>query len=171
MVSRPGGEQLNACFSCGGCSGACPVSQAIPDYDPRKFIHMARLGLEEELLGSDLVWFCSGCRNCVDICPQDVSFADIMQVFLQLSLDKGYARAEEKVEKGKVAEVKKELCVSCLTCVRVCPWDIPIIDSDGYASIDADKCRGCGICVIECPAKAINLPMGEDEKLLLTGNE
>jgi len=166
VMAEPGGEHLNSCFSCGACSGICPVSQAIPDFDPRKIIHMVRMGLAERLLSSDLLWYCSGCRNCVFVCPQDVGFADIMGALSRLALKKGYVTTKDLVAKGKAAEVQRDLCVSCLTCVRVCPWDIPKIDESGVAVIDVEKCRACGICVAECPARAIVLKESEDERLL-----
>ncbi|GJQ57614.1 MAG: hypothetical protein SCALA701_04150 [Candidatus Scalindua sp.] len=56
---------------------------------------------------------------------------------------------------GNGATVLEEVCIACLTCVRVCPYEIPKIGSDeNFAYIDGD-CQSCGICVIECPAKAI----------------
>jgi len=166
VTAMPGGAHLNSCFSCGACSGACPVSQAIPEFDPRKIIHMVRMGMEERLLASDLLWYCSGCRSCVFVCPQDVSFADIMGALAKLALKKGYVTPEDLVAKGKAAKVQRDLCVSCLTCVRVCPWEIPEIDESGFAFIDAEACRACGICVAECPAQAIILNQAEDERLL-----
>jgi len=168
VIKQPGGAHLNACFSCGACSGACPVSQAIPEFDPRKIIHMIRMGLEERILGSDLLWYCSGCRSCVPVCPQEVSFADIMGALAKLAVKKNYVTPEQLVENGQAAEVQRDLCVSCLTCVRVCPWDIPKIDSGGFAHIDVEACRACGICVAECPAQAIVLYESEDERLLST---
>jgi heterodisulfide reductase subunit C len=166
VLAEPGGQHLNSCFSCGACSGACPVSQAIPDFDPRKIIHMVRMGMEERLLGSDLLWYCSGCRGCVFVCPQDVRFADIMGALAKLALKKGYVNEEQLVDKGKAAQVQRDLCVSCLTCVRVCPWEVPQIDEGGYARIDVQECRACGICVAECPARAIILNESEDERLI-----
>jgi heterodisulfide reductase subunit C len=166
VIAEPGGEHLNSCFSCGACSGICPVSQAIPEFDPRKIIHMVRMGLSERLLSSDLLWYCSGCRSCVFVCPQDVSFADIMGALSKLAIRKGYVTKEQLVAKGKAAEVQRDLCVSCLTCVRVCPWEIPKIDDGGYAAIDVEECRACGICVAECPAQAIVLNESEDERLI-----
>ena len=121
VVEQPGGEHLNSCFSCGACSGICPVSQAIPDFDPRKIIHMVRLGMEERLLSSDLLWYCSGCKSCVFVCPQDVKFAEIMGCLAKLALKKGYVTKEQLVEKGKAAEVQRDLCVSCLTSKAVKP--------------------------------------------------
>ncbi len=166
VIAEPGGENLNSCFSCGACSGICPVSQAIPEFDPRKIIHMVRMGLAERLLSSDLLWYCSSCRSCVFVCPQDVSFADIMGALFRLAIRKGYVTEEQLIAKGKAAEVQRDLCVSCLTCVRVCPWEIPKIDEGGYADIDVEGCRACGICVAECPAQAIVLNESEDERLI-----
>ena len=166
VVATRGGEHLNRCFSCGACSGACPVSQAIPDFDPRKLIHMIRMGLKDRLLKSDLLWHCSKCQSCVFVCPQDVRFADIMVALRKLAQDEGYVTEQDLRDKGKIAWVERDLCVACLTCVRVCPWRIPKIDEKGVAAIAPSECRACGICVTECPAKAIVLNESEDERLI-----
>jgi len=166
VTAIPGGEFLNRCFSCGACSGACPVSQAIPDFDPRKIIHMVRMGLKDRLLASDLLWYCSRCRSCVFVCPQDVRLAEIMVALRRLALEGGFINEDDLFAKGKVARVERDLCVSCLTCVRVCPWRIPKIDEGGKAAIAAVECRACGICLTECPAQAIRLPASEDERLI-----
>jgi NADPH-dependent glutamate synthase beta subunit-like oxidoreductase/coenzyme F420-reducing hydrogenase delta subunit len=56
---------------------------------------------------------------------------------------------------GSGASVSEEICVACLTCVRVCPFEIPKIQGDeNFAYINGD-CQSCGICVVECPARAI----------------
>ena len=166
VIARPGGEFLNRCFSCGACSGICPVSQAIPAFDPRKIIHMVRMGLKERLLSSDLFWFCSNCRSCVFVCPQDVRFAEINGVLEQLAFEQGYVTPQTLRDKGKTAWVQRDQCVACLTCVRICPWQIPQMDAAGVAAIDPMACRACGICVAECPAQAIMLNQSEDERLL-----
>ncbi|NOZ26440.1 MAG: FAD-dependent oxidoreductase [Chloroflexi bacterium] len=66
---------------------------------------------------------------------------------------------------GIVAQVRSEECVGCLTCVRICPFDVPQVREDlvgaggiqGAAYIEPAQCQGCGICAAECPAKAIQL--------------
>ncbi len=166
VTAIPGGEWLNRCFSCGACSGACPVSQAIPDFDPRKIIHMIRMGLKDRVLSSDLLWYCSKCRSCVFVCPQNVGFADIMTALRKIAVEEGYVSEQDLRDKGKIAWVERDQCVACLTCVRVCPWGIPKIDAKGVAAIDPKQCRACGICVSECPAQAIRLGESEDERLL-----
>ncbi len=75
---------------------------------------------------------------------------------------------------GMVAVVDEEKCTGCLTCVRVCPYDVPRINPTkvgagailGVAEIEAAACQGCGTCAGECPAKAIQLQHYRDEQVL-----
>ena len=67
---------------------------------------------------------------------------------------------------GVVAEVTKEKCAVCLTCVRTCPYNIPYIHADGFAEIAPSECHGCGACVAECPGKAIKLNHFTDQQIM-----
>jgi len=67
---------------------------------------------------------------------------------------------------GMVATVQAENCAVCLTCVRVCPYDVPFINDDSVAQIDAAKCQGCGSCAAECPGKAIQLQHSSDSLII-----
>jgi len=67
---------------------------------------------------------------------------------------------------GVVAVVQEDLCAVCLTCVRVCPFRVPVIGPRGAAEIDVSKCQGCGVCAAECPAKAITLQHFTDKQVL-----
>ena len=66
---------------------------------------------------------------------------------------------------GQVAVVNESLCTGCLTCVRICPFEVPQIDFThtgtgglaGAAVIETAVCQGCGTCAAECPARAIDL--------------
>ena len=72
---------------------------------------------------------------------------------------------EKMMVGGVVAVVDGERCAACLTCVRVCPYDVPVINEDGEAVIDLAKCKGCGSCSAECPARAIDLMHFRDTQL------
>jgi len=54
---------------------------------------------------------------------------------------------------GGGVEVIIDKCATCLTCLRVCPFDIPVVTD--VARISSDKCQACGLCMAECPANAI----------------
>ncbi len=75
---------------------------------------------------------------------------------------------------GIVAQVDAEKCTGCLTCVRICPYRVPRIDTAklaiggiyGAAHIEAAACQGCGICAAECPGKAIQLMHYKDGQVI-----
>jgi heterodisulfide reductase subunit A-like polyferredoxin len=58
---------------------------------------------------------------------------------------------------AQVSYVDQQKCISCMTCVTVCPYSAPYCNKDGKGQIEAAKCMGCGICAAECPACAIQL--------------
>jgi heterodisulfide reductase subunit A-like polyferredoxin len=64
------------------------------------------------------------------------------------------------------AKVASEQCAACLICVRLCPFQVPVINANGVSEIDEAQCQGCGVCAAECPAKAIELNWYEDRQLL-----
>jgi heterodisulfide reductase subunit A-like polyferredoxin len=66
---------------------------------------------------------------------------------------------------GVVAIVDGNRCAACLTCVRVCPYSVPVINAKGEAEIDVSKCKGCGSCAAECPARAIELMHFKEDQL------
>ena len=46
---------LSACLTCGACSSGCPAT-GLMDMDPRKFLRMVVLGMDEELARHPWVW-------------------------------------------------------------------------------------------------------------------
>ena len=74
---------------------------------------------------------------------------------------------------GIIAVVDHERCTGCLTCIRCCPFGVPIINQDivgvgnipGVACIEPAVCQGCGTCAAECPAHAIQLMNYTDGQL------
>jgi heterodisulfide reductase subunit A-like polyferredoxin len=64
------------------------------------------------------------------------------------------------------AQVDTDNCVRCLTCVRSCPFDVPVFDENKKVIvIDEALCHGCGVCACVCPRKAIQLNFYEDDQI------
>jgi heterodisulfide reductase subunit A len=71
---------------------------------------------------------------------------------------------------GQTAWVDPDKCVSCMTCVHVCPYMAPRINENNKAEVQGATCMGCGSCTAECPAKAITLRHFADNQVLAAVN-
>jgi len=95
----------------------------------------------------------------------------LKELFLGLDEERAIAEARRCLSCG-AAEVLPEKCIACLTCLRVCPYNVPVVTNGTTLAqgkllyIREDRCEGCGICVAECPARAIAYTMpGQDDIL------
>ena len=92
VASKPGAENIQACFSCGTCTATCPVSEIDDEYNPRKIIRKVLLGMKKEVLSSPVIWRCVLCYACAFKCPQDVKFRDVMEVLRKMAVEGGFAK-------------------------------------------------------------------------------
>ena len=80
IAALPGGEHIHRCFQCGSCTNACPVNAINPEFNPRYWIYLVRMGLEEELLrDKDIIWQCISCNKCTYACPREVTPEGVMK--------------------------------------------------------------------------------------------
>jgi ferredoxin len=77
MAVLPEGGNLNACLTCGLCASGCPAT-GLEDMDPRKFLRMASLGLDEEVLNSKWAWMCTMCQRCIYACPMKIDIPQLV---------------------------------------------------------------------------------------------
>jgi Fe-S oxidoreductase len=77
MELLPKGASFEACLTCGLCSSGCPAS-GIENMDPRKFIRMAMLGMDEELSTTPWVWCCTQCKRCQHVCPMNIDISQLV---------------------------------------------------------------------------------------------
>jgi electron transport complex protein RnfB len=90
---------------------------------------------------------CTGCGKCAAACPRKV--IEILPASLNVivachSKDKG-AMTRKYCTVG---------CIGCGKCVKVCPAGAPKVENN-LSRIDPKKCTTQGLCVTNCPVKAI----------------
>ena len=80
VAALPGGEHINRCWQCGSCTNSCTVNAVNPDFNPRFWIYLVRMGMESELLrDKDIIWQCVSCNKCTYSCPRDVNPEGVMK--------------------------------------------------------------------------------------------
>jgi heterodisulfide reductase subunit C len=90
IAEKIGLQEIKPCYACGSCTGVCPVREVVDDFDPRRLIHMIILGMREQLLSSDLIWFCCQCNSCYFVCPQGIRFSRIATELQKLAIAEGF---------------------------------------------------------------------------------
>lgn len=109
IASQPGAENFKRCFTCGTCTASCPVAEVNEDYDPRKIIRMAILGMREQVLSSDVLWMCSRCYTCYALCPQNVKFTDVIGILREMAIKEGYVPEERDNEARELDKFVQDL--------------------------------------------------------------
>jgi len=67
----PEDASYDACLNCGLCSSGCPAS-GLYGMDPRRFVRMAMLGMNQELSTTPWIWACTQCKRCMYVCPMSI---------------------------------------------------------------------------------------------------
>lgn len=91
-------EGLKACINCGTCTAICPAAEFY-EYDPRIIAEKVQSKDErviEELLKSDVIWYCGECMSCKTRCPRGNTPGLIIMALRSLSQDLGYFVESEK---------------------------------------------------------------------------
>ena len=104
IAAEPGGEHIRRCYSCSTCTAGCPVAGVTDKYNPRRVIHMALLGMREQVLDSDFAWLCSVCYTCYERCPQDVRIPELMTAIRNIAVREGYVPTTFKLQVTKLRD-------------------------------------------------------------------
>jgi heterodisulfide reductase subunit C len=116
IAALPGGEHIHRCWQCGSCTNSCTVNAVNPDFNPRYWIYLIRMGMESELLrDKDIIWQCVSCNKCTYACPRDVVPEGVMKATAHWLELKGHTPksksmvfdevfAEQVIATGKIEE-------------------------------------------------------------------
>jgi NADPH-dependent glutamate synthase beta subunit-like oxidoreductase/coenzyme F420-reducing hydrogenase delta subunit/Pyruvate/2-oxoacid:ferredoxin oxidoreductase delta subunit len=106
-------------------------------------------------------------RQAIPTLPPEARKKRFQQVELGYTEEMALAEAKRCLSCGAGAEILFEAkCATCLTCLRICPYSVPKINSYGGVEIQAEQCQACGVCIGECPARAISLRGEQDGQVV-----
>jgi heterodisulfide reductase subunit C len=72
-----GAVNPEACFNCGNCTAACPLTSGEHSF-PRRTIRLIQMGLRDRLVASIDPWLCYYCGDCSATCPRGAEPAETM---------------------------------------------------------------------------------------------
>ena len=72
-------DMLKRCYQCARCSGVCQLSK-VQKFTPSRIIQMILEGFEDKIIESGILWDCLTCNACLQNCPEDINFADIVRI-------------------------------------------------------------------------------------------
>ncbi len=104
-------------------------------------------------------------REEMPMLSPDERRANFDEIYLGYTETQAVRAAQRCLTCGAGAAVDVDKCIACLTCVRVCPYEVPIL-ARGTAEVVADQCQACGLCAAECPAKAIAMTLYTEEDMI-----
>lgn len=124
-------ECAYGCIGLGSCVNACPFG-AISLVNGVAFVDHER---------------CTGCLVCVNTCPKHI----IHPVPYYADVNVACSSHEKGAALRKICNIG---CIGCKICEKTCQYDaIHVVDN--LASIDYEKCTGCGECALKCPRHLI----------------
>ncbi|MEF3698079.1 (Fe-S)-binding protein [Desulfolutivibrio sp.] len=118
----PQGGNLSLCLTCGLCASGCPAT-GLAGMDPRRFLRMAVMGMDEELKSTPWVWMCTMCFRCVAVCPMQV---DIPSLVYQLRA----SWPREKKPKGIIGSCNQALRTEGASAVGISSEDFRFVVED-----------------------------------------
>lgn len=91
---------------------------------------------------------CIGCKACLIACSQNNATPEGFWRKLHV--------LPETPEPERIRHTVTRSCMHCETpsCLSVCPTGATFKRADGIVDIDAEKCVGCGYCILACPYDA-----------------
>jgi Fe-S oxidoreductase len=99
----PLGDNISECLTCGACNSRCTWFDGEGGPLPRAIIRMAALGLDKQLVESNMLWDCLLCNRCTQGCPMGITMDKVVRKARSIAI------ADENIPKDIKIGIKKRL--------------------------------------------------------------
>jgi len=80
------GDNISECLTCGACNSRCTWFDGEGGPLPRQIVRMAALGLDEQLVNSNMLWDCLLCNRCTQGCPMGITMDKVVRKARSLAI-------------------------------------------------------------------------------------
>ena len=86
-IAKRSGENVFLCYQCKKCASGCP-SLMFMDSTPTELMRYIQLGMVDEAMKENTIWYCLSCQTCSARCPQDIDIAHVVDTIRILVQEK-----------------------------------------------------------------------------------
>ena len=110
-------EELSAqpvmlCLQCGKCTSGCPFASDM-DLMPHQMVHLAQMGMLQELISCEGIWYCATCFTCESRCPVEIDIAALAEAVRNIFLlDGGEGYGPDQISKEDAQRAPQQALVS-----------------------------------------------------------
>ena len=86
-LEHEAGVIISRCYQCGKCTAGCVLAEEI-DFPPSFLVRLLQTRTPENdnrVLGSNAIWICLNCENCIARCPKEIDIPKIMDYLREQS--------------------------------------------------------------------------------------
>ena len=83
------GQDVLTCYQCRKCTMGCPMAFRM-EMKVSEMMRAIQLGLREEVLSADTMWWCVSCETCATRCPQGIEIVEVMDTLREMTFREGY---------------------------------------------------------------------------------
>lgn len=85
-IREKSGQPMELCYQCQKCASGCKMAEQ-GEYAPNQIIKMVQLGMQDKVLNSSSIWFCSSCEICGARCPNGIKIAEVIDALKEVAVE------------------------------------------------------------------------------------
>lgn len=92
------GVEVMRCYQCGKCTAGCVLASDM-NYPPSYLMRLLQTGTRQnydKVLGSNSIWLCLNCENCLGRCPMEIDIPKMMDYLRTRSLKENKMHPDSK---------------------------------------------------------------------------
>ncbi len=121
-------DNLHLCYQCGTCTGGCPVTRLVPEYNIRKIVKHKKENRID--INNKFLWYCLTCYICYERCPQEIKPIEVVHSITNLISQNGSVPSSLKEGNKKILAVGRSSDITKFTAQKRGGLGLPELKAD-----------------------------------------